>query len=321
MRRHSLGLSAVAASLGLLGTAGATPALAAGPSHSTSHNTSHNTSASTLTSTTKPTSAATSLVAVLTGDQEVPGDDGAAVGAHGGKAIAQVKIKGNRVVFSLHWKGIDAPSAGHIHLGAKGQNGEVKVPLFTTAMPKTARAAAGHTAVEDAALAKALRAQPSSFYVNLHTKKFPGGAVRGQLHRAKKHVNPLNIIKGGKLRALASGFQEFSDDGRPFTGDLDGFGINFVEPRHGKVYYSLAWLDIGAPAAAHVHEGKIGVNGKVRFPLFTEPVPKNLFALSGIVSKLDPAGLKHITAQSQNFYFNLHNEEFPDGAIRGQLLR
>ncbi|MFP3992190.1 CHRD domain-containing protein [Streptomyces sp. E11-3] len=299
MRRRFLGLSATALALGLLGAAGAAPATATPPSKG----------------------GATSLVAALTGAQEVPGTDGAAVGDPDGKAVAQVKVKGSRVVFSLQWHGIKPPSAAHIHLGGKGENGDVKVPLFTSAMPKTVRAAAGQTTLEDAQLAKALTSEPGAFYVNLHTKEFPGGAVRGQLHRSAQHINPLAIIKAGKLRALASGFQEFSEDGRPLVGDLDGFGVNFIQPRHGKVHYSLAWLNIGAPAAAHVHEGKIGVNGKVRFPLFTEPIPKNVFAVSGVVGKLDPAGLKHIAANSENFYFNLHNKEFPDGAIRGQLLR
>ncbi|UGY94943.1 CHRD domain-containing protein [Streptomyces gobiensis] len=259
------------------------------------------------------------MTAVLTGKQEVSDAHGAAAGDHDGKAIALVTIKGGRITFALKWKGIGAPAAAHIHLGAAGQNGDVKVPLIESAIPRTVRAAAGQVTVESAKLARAISAQPQGFYVNVHTDEFPDGAVRGQLKPLSKPVNPLGIIQAGKLRALASGFQEVTDDGGLLAGDLDGFGISFVQPRHDTVHYSLAWLNIGSPVAAHVHEGKVGANGDVRFPLFTEPVPKNIFAISGVVSKLDPAGLKHIAANSANFYFNLHNKKFPDGAIRGQL--
>jgi hypothetical protein len=37
--------------------------------------------------------------------------------------------------------------------------------------------------VKDTALLNALKTDPSSFYTNLHTAEFPGGAVRGQLHK------------------------------------------------------------------------------------------------------------------------------------------
>ncbi|MBB1244294.1 CHRD domain-containing protein [Streptomyces durbertensis] len=259
------------------------------------------------------------FAAVLTGDQEISDKGRRGAGDRDGEAVIVMKVKGNKLVFALKWRGIKAPSAGHIHIGGAGRNGDVKVPLFGTAMPRTARAAAGHVKLDNAAIAQAIGKNPGGFYVNIHNKEFPGGAVRGQLRHLGKAVNPLDIIKAGKLRAFASGFQEVSDNGLPLAGDLDGFGVAFVDPRHDRAHYSVAWLNIGTPQAAHIHEGGAGRNGKVRFPLFTEPVPSNVFALSGVVHKLNPAGLKHIAGNSRNFYFNLHNKEFPGGAIRGQL--
>ncbi|MDK1472602.1 CHRD domain-containing protein [Streptomyces sp. 549] len=309
MRRRFLALSAAALALGLLGTSPA--------SAHTSHGSS---TVPTTTTTTKPAKGkSVSLAAVLTGAQEVSEDGKRGAGDPDGKAIALVNVKGDRVTFALKWKGIEAPAAGHIHIGGLGKNGDVAVPLFGTPMPKTVRAAAGHVSVEDAKIAKAIIAKPHGFYVNLHNKKFPDGAVRGQLKPIKKAINPLEIIKAGKLRALASGFQEISSEGVPLAGDLDGFGIGFVDPRHNKAHYSLAWVNIGAPQAAHVHEGGFGKNGDVRFPLFTTPIPENIFAVSGVVNKLNPAGLKHIAANANGFYLNVHNKEFPDGAVRGQL--
>ncbi|WP_372347744.1 CHRD domain-containing protein [Streptomyces sp. KL116D] len=41
----------------------------------------------------------------------------------------------------------------------------------------------GTVTVKDSALLGRLKADPGAFYANLHTAEFPGGAVRGQLHR------------------------------------------------------------------------------------------------------------------------------------------
>ncbi|MEU6355910.1 CHRD domain-containing protein, partial [Streptomyces sp. NPDC047072] len=231
-------------------------------------------------------------------------------------------VKGDRVTFSLTWNGIARPTLGHIHEGAAGTNGDVKVGLFTTAMPSTVQSAAGQTEVTDAALAKRLRTDPAGFYVNLHTKEFPGGAVRGQLKPLAKPVNPLSIIRGGSLRALADGGQEVPTKDPKRVGDPDGHAITFLYPGagRGRIGYSLAWVNIGAPLAGHIHQGTLGRNGDVKVPLFVTPVPANIFAVSGTAEVPDPAVVRQIEKNPTGFYSNLHTEEFPDGAVRGQLF-
>jgi hypothetical protein len=135
-------------------------------------------------------------------------------------------VKGDRVTFALRWKGF-VPSLGHIHQGAKGQNGAVKVPLFGTAMPDTVHSAAGQLAIDDAGLAKGIRTDPGGFYLNLHSAEFPGGAVRGQLKPLHRNVNPLEIIKGGKLRALSNGDQEAPKNETSEVGDPDGHAVTY----------------------------------------------------------------------------------------------
>lgn len=262
----------------------------------------------------------TFLTAELSGDQEVPTPNGPAVGDKDGKASALVEVKGDRVIFALQWKGIAAPTLGHIHEGQAGVNGGVKVPLFTTAMPATVTASAGTLTVTDAQLAQNIRTNPAGFYVNLHTAEFPGGAVRGQLKPAGKRINPLQIIHGGKLRALANGHQEVpSTDGKA-VGDPDGFGVAFLQPKGNALDYSLAWVNIGAPTLGHVHQGQFGQNGPVKVGLFTTAMPQNIFAVSGTVNDVDPAVTSEIRSNPTGFYANLHSEEFPGGAVRGQLL-
>ena len=55
------------------------------------------------------------------------------------------------------------------------------VPLFTTPPPADGFAS-GSVTVTDPTLLAALRSDPGGFYTDLHTTKFPGGAVRAQLH-------------------------------------------------------------------------------------------------------------------------------------------
>lgn len=260
------------------------------------------------------------LTAQLSGDQEVPTPGGPAAGAPGGKASALVEVKGDRVTFGFTWQNISAPTLGHIHQGPAGQNGDVKVPLFTTAMPDTVNAAAGQVTVTDAALAQSLRTGPAGFYVNLHTKEFPGGAVRGQLKATRQHLSVLSFVRGGGLRSIDTGRQEVPTAGGPKVGDPDGIAAAFVNAQGSTVGYSFAWVNIAPPALGHIHQGPAGQNGDVKVPLFTSPIPAGIFAVSGQVKDVDPALVNQIRRDPHGFYTNLHTAEFPGGAVRGQLF-
>ncbi|MFF8713964.1 CHRD domain-containing protein [Streptomyces sp. NPDC015184] len=263
---------------------------------------------------------AVSLIARLTGDQGVQKKDGSAAGAKEGKAVALIKVKGDRVTFALTWNGIGRPTRGHLHQGQAGSNGGVKAELFGTAMPASVNSAAGQTTMSSAALARRLRTDPGGFSVDLHSEEFPGGAVRGRLRLLAKPVNPLTIIRGGKLRALADGGQEVPAGDPGKAGDPDGHSTTFLHPRTDRVDYSMAWVNIGAPLAGHIHEGVLGENGDVRIPLFVSPVPKNVFAISGSVAVPDAETIARIKGSPTGFYANVHTREFPDGAVRGQLF-
>lgn len=259
------------------------------------------------------------LSADMSGEQEVPVPGKPAVGAPGGRAIAQVEVKGNRVIFAFRWAGISAPTLGHIHQGGAGVNGDVVVPLFADkGMPATATAAAGVVTVSDPSVATAIRSNPTGFYLNLHTAEFPGGAVRGQLTPVGHAVDPLGIVQSGPQRAFLSGDQEVPVAGKPAVGDPDGRAIAFIRPAGNQLEYSAAWVGV-APILGHIHQGEFGVNGPVVVPLFTTPVPSTIIALSGTVTNVDPALLAKIQARPTDFYANLHTTDFPGGAVRGQL--
>ena len=142
------------------------------------------------------------LGAKLNGANEVQVPGTPPVGDPKGSGIGIIRVQGDKVTFAFFWKGISAPIMGHIHQGAAGANGDVKVPLFTTSMPENVPAAAGSVTVSDAAIADALRTNPDGFYLNLHTKEFPGGAVRGQLTELRHPADVLSQLQGGGEKGL-----------------------------------------------------------------------------------------------------------------------
>lgn len=68
--------------------------------------------------------------------------------------------------------------ATHLHEGGDGVNG----PMVVELNPGFSGEVLDGSIPVDAALAARVQANPSQFYVKLHSRKFPGGAIRGQLH-------------------------------------------------------------------------------------------------------------------------------------------
>jgi CHRD domain len=118
------------------------------------------------------------LASTLTGAAEVPGpgDPDAS-----GTAFIALNQGQGEVCFDLSWALIDGTvTAAHIHVGAATVAGPVVVPLFAGAFAGTDRASACVAGVSEE-LIKAIRQDPASYYVNIHSDVFPAGAVRGQL--------------------------------------------------------------------------------------------------------------------------------------------
>lgn len=120
----------------------------------------------------------------------------------------------------------------------------------------------------------------------------------------------------------AAGGQEFSvqmsgAEEAPNPGDEDGTGSATItlDAAAGEVCFELTVEGIESATASHIHQAAVGVAGPVVVPL--EPAPAE-GSSSGCVSA-DPAVIEQIAADTSGFYVNVHNAEFPDGAVRGQL--
>lgn len=273
---------------------------------------------------TSGTDAGTFLAAVLDGRNEVPVAGGPAVDDPDGQAIELLRIKGNQISFAIRWKNLGPITAGHIHAGAAGTNGAVQVPFFGTGLSDPSLSAVtGSVTVADKTLLGNLTSNPGGFYVNLHTSEFPGGAVRGQLHKLAHAVDLNQVLRGGPFAGLLSGDQEVPTAGGPAVGDPDGHASAFVGTRDGAVDYSFSWSGIAPPTNGHIHEKAVGDNGPVVVPLFAakDGLPASVNGVAGSVTGVKNDLLRRLASKPSGFYANLHTGEFPGGAVRGQLFR
>ncbi|MGR3868767.1 CHRD domain-containing protein [Streptomyces graminifolii] len=179
---------------------------------------------------------------ILTGDNEVPVKGKPAVGDKDGSAVALMRIQGDEVSFAFAWTGIGTPTMAHLHQGARGTNGDVKIPFFMEKLKGGTPFVFGTVRVEDAGLLRNIEAHPDRFYFNLHTAEFPGGAVRGQavalpgavsLPDAIRHSSLAGVVKGAQIYACTKqddGSYAFTQDNVDAT--LQG-GIQHSFAKHG----------------------------------------------------------------------------------------
>ena len=122
-------------------------------------------------------SAQTMLSTSLSGDEEAPGP-----GDKNGKGWVTLTIEPDGTIcYEGKVQAIGREITGaHIHVGAAGVPGDVVVNLDPFGADITGNKAA-HCVTTAPATAAAIIANPSGYYVNVHTTDFPGGAIRGQL--------------------------------------------------------------------------------------------------------------------------------------------
>ncbi len=95
-----------------------------------------------------------------------------------GTAVLRFRPEGGSVCFRLTAANVTLPTiAAHIHKGAAGTNGNVVVPLIA---PDADGTSAGCTTADESLIQDILE-NLSGYYVNVHTKEHPGGAIRAQL--------------------------------------------------------------------------------------------------------------------------------------------
>lgn len=100
-------------------------------------------------------------------------------GSPSGRGTAVVKLYrgAGKACWTLSVRGLDKALSAHVHKASPKKTGPVVIPLgarfaktgcVTGLKPKTI---------------DAIVKNPAGYYVNVHTKKYLNGAIRGQLHR------------------------------------------------------------------------------------------------------------------------------------------
>ncbi len=132
-------------------------------------------------------------------------------------------------------------------------------------------------------------------------------------------IAAIPAAAGGRpLSAELSGANEVG------AGDPDGSGTMqlTLNQGQGEICFYLDVSDIEAPNRAHIHRGEAGVNGPVEVFFFDLVIPEPIaVAFDGCVDGVEADLIKDIRQNPEDYYINVHNGEYPAGAIRGQLSK
>jgi hypothetical protein len=149
--------------------------------------------------------------------------------------------------------------------------------------------------------------------------------------RARSLLAAVALLAGGLgSTALVAAPATAADGGRPLStdltgaaevpgpGDPDGSGSALlrVNPGQGQICYDLTVSGIEPATAAHIHEAPVDEAGPIVVRL---EAPTD--GSSSACTTVGRALAKEILKDPADFYVNVHNAEFPRGALRGQLSR
>ena len=107
----------------------------------------------------------------------------------------------------------------------------------------------------------------------------------------------------------------------PGPGDPDGFGsvtVTFsnITSTIPTLCFAILVSNITAATAAHIHAGAIGVTG----PVVVALLPPNPSGTVSHCTSITPTLLSQLRAFPAQYYVDIHNQDYPGGALRGQLF-
>jgi hypothetical protein len=108
----------------------------------------------------------------------------------------------------------------------------------------------------------------------------------------------------------------------PGPGDPDGQGFVSLElnPGQEQICFHILVSNITLPATgAHIHEAASGVAGPVVVPLTPPGADGISSGCVGPEAGADREEILEIIQEPEEYYVNVHNSDFPAGAVRGQL--
>ena len=111
-------------------------------------------------------------------------------------------------------------------------------------------------------------------------------------------------------------------DEAPTTGDPDGHGAADFRIKGNRVCFRIIAEDISQVQAAHIHKAPVGQAGDIVVDLFSfkgknQTVPPRISGCAKTTAKI----AKDIAKNPDDYYVNVHNADFPGGALRGQISK
>ena len=149
--------------------------------------------------------------------------------------------------------------------------------------------------------------------------KLFGLALLGSASLITTAVIAEPVANGGrKLETTMTGAAECNASGTCNLGDPDGTGTAKIVVNYGqkRICYELVVSGIATATAAHIHFAPVGVAGAVVVPLGA-PSDGDSSGCVDVSAEL----AKNILKNPAAYYVNVHNADFPSGAIRGQLAK
>jgi uncharacterized protein (TIGR03437 family) len=224
----------------------------------------------------------------------------------------------------------------HIHSGAAGVAGGIVIP---TDVSSIAVDATGRTTVQrqvqfpqttpPVALSTItdLIANPSNYYVNIHTTDHPSGVMRGQLMLAEGKIVMAQMSAQNEtppVASTASGVAEVT-----LLRALDSSGNVALA----EAIFNLDYTGFNTGttfSGFHIHSGAAGVPGPVIISTGISSVPADPSGAGSLsyavpITPLDStfsnevATINGLFENPNNYYINIHTTVFPSGVMRDQL--
>jgi len=126
---------------------------------------------------------------------------------------------------------------------------------------------------------------------------------------------------GRKFTTELTGEAEVNAQGVPNLGDLDGTGSASVTINVGqrRVCWDITVAGIAPPTRSHIHRAPATTSGGIVVSFFETAATADLNACT--TTPVDRDLLKDIIQNPQDYYVNVHNADFPAGALRGQVSK
>jgi hypothetical protein len=253
------------------------------------------------------TASAQTFGAVLTGSQEVPPTTSPGFGNFTGTFDATH----SNITITLTVANLGAPISGyHIHEKAPGSpNGSIVINFQGLGGTFVGNKLTGTFPVA-ADVAARMIANPSNFYVNVHTTAFPGGAIRGDL-----------AINSGGIITYAADLRG-TNEVPPNSSSAFGSAFVTIDTTSNTLYWDVVTSGM-SPTLSHIHgQAAAGSNAGVLINFANSAAQFTNGRTSGSIAigTLSADNLNALLTNPANFYVNVHSATFGGGEIRGQLV-